>query len=57
MLPLNRLLEIGVRSSQRIKRFWRYGLESNDTPSVNAFCCVAPGVLLSTFAIFVTGVF
>lgn len=31
-----------------------YPRESNDTPSVNAFCCVAPGVRLSDFAIFAT---
>jgi hypothetical protein len=51
MLPLNRLLEI-ASVLQRIRRPLRYGRESNDTPSVNAFCCVAPGVLLSAFAIF-----
>jgi hypothetical protein len=34
-----------------------YPRESNDTPSENAFCCVAPGVRLSDFAIFATGVF
>ena len=36
---------------------WRaYPRVSNDTPSENAFCCVAPGVRLSDFAIFATGV-
>ena len=35
----------------------RYRRKSNDTPSVNAFCCVAPGVRLSDFAIFATGTF
>jgi hypothetical protein len=34
-----------------------YCRESRDTPSVNAFCCVAPGVRLSDLAIFATGVF
>jgi hypothetical protein len=35
----------------------RYARESKDTPSVNAFCDVAPGVRLSAFAIFATGIF
>ena len=34
-----------------------YPRVSNDTPSENAFCCVAPGVRLSDFAILATGVF
>ena len=34
-----------------------YPRVSNDTPSVNAFCCVAPGVRFSDFAILATGVF
>jgi hypothetical protein len=35
----------------------RYPRESNDTPSANAFCRVAPNVRLSDFAIFAAGVF
>ena len=35
----------------------RYPRESNDTPSENAFCRVAPSVRLSDFAIFRAGVF
>ena len=68
MLPLNRLLEIGghhVILSKIVptRLSWarwaqsRYARESSDTPSINAFCCVAPGVRLSDFAIFATGVF
>jgi len=34
-----------------------YARVSNDTPSVNAFCCVAPGVRFSDFAILATGIF
>ena len=34
-----------------------YPRESNDTPSEKAFCCVAPGVRFSDFAILATGVF
>ena len=34
-----------------------YPRVSNDTPSENAFCCVAPGVRFSDFAILATGVF
>ena len=55
MLPINRLLQIRIRPSQQATPL-RYGRKSKDTPSLNAFCCVAPGVLLSAFAIFLTGV-
>jgi len=33
-----------------------YPRVSNDTPSVNAFCCVAPAVRFSDFAILATGI-
>ena len=43
MLPLNRLLEIASVLQSKGASL-RYGRESKDTPSVNAFCCVAPRV-------------
>ena len=56
MLPLNRLLEIASVLQSKGASL-RYGRESKDTPSVNAFRCVAPGVLLSALAIVLTGAF
>jgi hypothetical protein len=53
MLPLNRLLEIASVLQSRVA-LCATAANSKDTPSVNAFCCVAPGVLLSAFAIFLT---
>ena len=44
-----------MRFIQRRKK--RYCRESNDTPSMNAFCWVAPGVRFRDLAIFATGVF
>jgi len=43
--------------TQGMTRARPYPRVSNDTPRENAFCCVAPGVRLSDFAIFATGVF
>ena len=45
------------RTDPAILRRLAYPRVSNDTPSENAFCCVAPGVRFSDFAILATGVF